>query len=1505
MKCQYKLIVYNKALYKEYEIDADTERVRIGTSSNCEFRLSKDSFFSDFSIELKRIDDIWYMDCDERIYFNRDDMIKRYSTELSHGDVISVCYGDNGNKAFDIRFVIDFNAKNTDYNWCVELGDRLEISSEETGDIILHSHFGEEAKLLITKHEADYYVDVLKTTYGVQKNISFVEKKEKISDYDFISVGEFQFFYKDGKLYFDLENISASKCEVRKVVSQTSDFAYPLFNRNTRVKNELNTNDIEVLDPPAEPKKPQNNFVMHLIPAIVMLVLVIVIRGYMNSRSNSSYIIFSVCTMSMGIITSIVSYINSGKQYKKDSKKRIDDYTSYIEKKREYISNARQEELDTLNDTFYSLEKDIEIVDGFDSNLFNRIPSDDDFLMCNIGKGDLPSKRSVTIKSKETFETKDDLNEIPEMIRDEFSHVYGAPVTANLHSSNAIGIVGNSDNAYELCKNMIVDISIRQYYGDVKIFALIDEFDNRFEWIRHLPHLENGFGRRNIVNDVESKNFIFEYLFKELSRRSESKNVGTGEPHFVIFVFDEHGIKNHPVSQYVSNAAKIGVTFIFVESKVEDIPLNCDEIIELYDDHSGIIYSTQSKVNSISFVYPHLSDEKARDIAIRLSPVYCEEISLENSLRKNITLYELMKIYDASDIDLGNNWSASKIYETMDVPLGINAKEEVVSLNLHEKFHGPHGLVAGTTGSGKSEILQSYILSAASIFHPYELGFVIIDFKGGGMVNQFRNLPHLVGAITNIDGKEIDRSLKSIKAELLKRQNLFASAEVNHIDKYIQLYKEGKQTVPLPHLIIIVDEFAELKAEQPEFMKELISAARIGRSLGVHLILATQKPAGQVNEQIWSNSKFKLCLKVQTKEDSNEVLKSPLAAEIREPGRAYLQVGNNEIFELFQSAYSGGPAVSGDDTSQKKYQIFSRDFNGKKSLVFEHKIKKGDQNAQTELEAIVDHIHNYCDNHNIHKLPNICLPALADMIEYEASVVSNNKDSNISIGIYDDPDNQYQGQLFSDIGHMNTIIVGASQMGKTNFIQLAVRNLAFNNSPDEVSMYIMDFGSMVLKQFDGLKHVGGVVFASEDEKVKNLFKLILLELDSRKKAFMNMGVSSFDAFKDGGGKGIPRLYLFIENFGVFRELYIDKYEAEFLKITRDGLSLGISVIVTTATLKGFGYKFISNFENRICLPCADSSEYSTAFDRCRIIPKNTPGRMLVACNKMIYESQMYLAFSGEKEIDRVGKIREFIEDNNEKYLTYKKVKLIPEIPELLSRKMLDDTYVANTDSDGISIGLDFATINSVSVSLTEMIEFALVAKKKSKVIPFLVETIGEIIRNGASELHIIDDFSMKLKAFSKEDGVINYTLDVNDIDGILRYVAKKLSDRKTALISGDENETYKTQVIVINSKDAMETISNTKPLLETFNTIVKSLKYFGILVIYGDVEDETIPFGAPELFKRIKESKKGLLFDDVFDSKIYDFGSQFVRDNRKQLESDEAYWINGSETKKVKLVSGT
>lgn len=647
-----------------------------------------------------------------------------------------------------------------------------------------------------------------------------------------------------------------------------------------------------------------------------------------------------------------------------------------------------------------------------------------------------------------------------------------------MKKNSAVGICGKKEMNKVLFKNILIDVISRHYFGDVKLFLLIDDVQE-YSWVKRIPHIYAANGMRNIVFDSESRNNVFEYLYKELTIRRSMKSCA-GLPYLVVLVMNEWGIKTHPVSQFIENAKDIGVSFVFWGESKEEIPLYCGSIISIKDNNKGELIDSHKGEEKIEFSFDSISDLEMEKISQILEPIYCEEISLESSLRKSISLFELLGIYSVDDIDLIQNWNEARVWDTMAAPIGVNSKNEIVSLNLHEKFHGPHGLVAGTTGSGKSEILQTYILSAAILFHPYEVSFVIIDFKGGGMVNQFKDLPHLIGAITNIDGREINRSLKSIKAELLKRQSLFAEANVNHIDKYIQLYKNGKVKIPLPHLIIIVDEFAELKAEQPEFMKELISAARIGRSLGVHLILATQKPSGQVNEQIWSNSKFRLCLKVQNKEDSNEVLKSPLAAEIKEPGRAYLQVGNNEIFELLQSGFSG--ALEKANTSKEKSYIISQvDISGRKRIVYAKKKANSSKSSRTQLEAIVDYVRDTCIENGIERLQNICLPPLPSIV----NIVETNKGNGmVSIGIYDDPDSQYQGDAFINISNENYMIIGSSGTGKTNFLQVIIRQIVNCYSPKQANIYIMDFGAMYLKNFQDLCYVGGVVTISEEEKLK-------------------------------------------------------------------------------------------------------------------------------------------------------------------------------------------------------------------------------------------------------------------------------------------------------------------------------------------------------------------------------------------------------------------------------------
>ena len=276
-----------------------------------------------------------------------------------------------------------------------------------------------------------------------------------------------------------------------------------------------------------------------------------------------------------------------------------------------------------------------------------------------------------------------------------------------------------------------------------------------------------------------------------------------------------------------------------------------------------------------------------------------------------------------------------------------------------------------------------HILSLAVNFHPHDVAFLLIDYKGGGMANLFKNLPHLLGTITNLDGAQSMRALASINAEIHRRERLFREFEVNHINQYQKKFKNGEATEPLPHLFLISDEFAELKVNQPDFIKELVSIARVGRSLGVHLILATQKPSGVVDDQIWSNSRFKLALKVADRTDSMEMLKTPDAAEITQTGRAYLQVGNNEVYELFQSAWSGADYQPDKDemgiedhtiyliNDLGQYEVLNQDLSG---LDLAEDIKE----VPTELEAIVSQIQLLTESQQIPPVPQPWLPPLKE-----------------------------------------------------------------------------------------------------------------------------------------------------------------------------------------------------------------------------------------------------------------------------------------------------------------------------------------------------------------------------------------------------------------------------------------------------------------------------------------------------------------------------------------------
>ena len=1080
--------------------------------------------------------------------------------------------------------------------------------------------------------------------------------------------------------------------------------------------------------------------------------------------------------------------------------------------------------------------------------------------------------------------------------------IYIMPLfVCNFKEINALGIVGAAGSRFDFLKNIVIDIAARHYFADVKmIFIAKAENKEKIYWLRMLPHVYNDIvGTRNIVCDDESKNLVFEYLYKELTLREQNKS---HETNIIVFFFDEYGYKSHPISKFIDKAKDLGVTFVFFGSSSAEIPQGCGYIVEIQDEQNAKLINTENKTEVYPFVYPSLQNQEAESIVALLAPVYTEEISLEGTLTKNISMFELLNILAVDDIDLQSRWTRSQVFKSMAAPIGVS-KTGVVSLDLHDKAHGPHGLVAGTTGSGKSEILQTYILSMITLFHPYEIAFVIIDFKGGGMVNQFRNLPHLLGAITNIDGKEINRSLKSIKAELQKRQRLFAEADVNHIDKYIKKFKAGEAKVPLPHLIIIVDEFAELKAEQPEFMKELISAARIGRSLGVHLILATQKPSGQVNEQIWSNSRFKLCLKVQSQEDSNEVLKSPLASEIKEPGRAYLQVGNNEIFELFQSAYSGASEKT-DDSNVKEFTIYSLLDSGKRVPVYSQKKKKSGEGSATQLDAIVKYVADYCDEIKLAKLPDICLPSLGDCIGFTTATAKSSNPSffNVEIGVYDDPDNQYQGVYTVALGSNNLMIIGSSQSGKTNVLQDIIRSLSTKYTPDEVNIYIIDFASMVLKNFDKLNHVGGVVCPSEDEKLKNLFKLLNTAIESRKEKLMSVGVSSFAAYKEAGAKDLPLIVLMIDNLTALKELYFQD-DDELLNLCREGLTVGISIVIANSQTAGIGYKYLSNFSARMALYCNDSGEYSSLFDHCSERIDSIPGRAIVEIDKNHFECQSYLAFSGEKEIDRVKEIKKYISEVNaaNKHMMAKRIPLIP--ASLTKGYMVEQFGNYMEDKYAIVIGLNYATVTPFVLDFASAGLLAIAGRDgagRHNWLKYSVQMLSTMYP-GMSKVYVVDSIGKKLASLKESDNITAYSMIADDAVKYIKEIEMQLKDRYDALVAGNEDVLNDAELImmVIDNQDALLAICNNSDALAAYKNIIGRYKNMKVCIAVF-VENANIPYSAPEIMKNIRDQRNFMYFDDMSNMKIFDVPLAMSRNFKKPIELGDGYYIKDNECVKLK-----
>ncbi len=1134
---------------------------------------------------------------------------------------------------------------------------------------------------------------------------------------------------------------------------------------------------------PPKQKQEKQPLILTIGPSFTMIIpMALGAVLSMGSGFGAAGLVMSVGAAGIGAVWAVINSKHQDKVYAEAEKKRVTTYEEYAVKMMKRIREKMEENVGILDRTYPNAEEAAEFGINGTARLWEKSWMHEDFLDIRLGKGDIPSFNVIEIPKEQAMQEFDPLNSKTEEIKAAMSVLRDVPVSISLYRNRFVGIISpDREKALNLARVISVQIASAHPYTDVRMCVVFSQKErDQWNYMRFLPHVWSPDGKiRMMCCDKNSIGDVMYYLSgvirdrvekvgKEAAKQEDDKKI---LPHYVFLIADYSLLEEEAIAKYLLNPTdEMGISVVMIADSPDKLPSGCTAIITDSSEKHNFMSTVNAFPAREDVKFDVLPLKRADKFARTLSGVRLREMGVSAGIPDLLTFLDMYKTSSVEDLDIYHRWLENRTYESMRAMVGYKSGNQPLFLDIHEKYHGPHGLVAGTTGSGKSETLQSYILSLAINYHPDEVAFILIDYKGGGMAQSFEGLPHLSGVITNLGGNATNRALLSINAEIKHRQKLFNDFKVKHIDAYIELYRSGVATEPMPHLLIIADEFAELKKEQPEFVRSLVSAARVGRSLGVNLILATQKPSGVVDDEIWSNTRFRLCLRVADKSDSNEMLKRPDAAYITGTGRGYFQVGSDEIFEEFQSGWSGAayePDIPFSDDKNAKVELIN--LIGKNGVPKKKNKKKKSDNIQkvTQLDAIVKYAAEIAKEHDVASVRQIWLPALEKRIYLEELHTEKTEGYSLRmpIGLADDPEIQSQYTAYADfVADGNLLICGPSGSGKTTLLQTMIYGAVTRYTPSDVNIYILDFSSRTMAVFASMPHIGGVCFDGEDDKLNDIFEFFASELADRKKKFAAMGIGSFKEYVQHNND-CPALMLVIDNFTAFYESY-DKFDDDLSVITREGVSYGIFTVVTTNGSGDLRSRIRQNFNSGIALQMPDRFEYEAVVgDHTEIMPEGrTPGRGLVKAPGCV-EFQVALPVRETEGLSQAQSIKKNLQSVNVAPKT-KGAKRPGQVLDSLSIKdLMSET--ADYPENIFPIGKTIDGENIVSMNMDEEYCVSVIGIGKTGKTNLLKALALEGMKKG-NEVIIFDGRTEELKESADANGIRNYITDDEGLFGLMQ-----------------------------------------------------------------------------------------------------------------------------------------
>lgn len=922
---------------------------------------------------------------------------------------------------------------------------------------------------------------------------------------------------------------------------------------------------IEIPPPPPEQDLSDGGIWLSLLP---MLGLGVIAVFYLVRASDSGGGAFSALPLMVLAGLSVFSAIFTARWRNRDRARRKEHargaYLRTLLYKRARLQAAHDAQRGILESTYPPPSDGVQRVLSKASSVWSRRPNESGFASVRLGVGDVAAPVRILTPDPDRAHP---LMPHALALAEHYRTLRDVPAALHLTETPTVALCGAWMSVGGVLRALMSSLALSHSPRDLKIHVIAPYArPEDWRWLEWLPHASPS-GRAGTADLValtpESARPLLDNLAETLNERRPAPPSARAT-HLLVIADLESVREGHPaLTTLLRDSAALNTSLIVLTPSSELAPPDCRAALTIAQNRT---FWLTSATGEISGAADSLTTAEAEAIARALAGMAGKEAG-GGQLPRRVDFLELHRVTSQAALTdtIALKWRQNIGRDALPRPVIIGQldADSPAELALAEGHHGPHGMLAGTTGAGKSEFLQTLICALAMEHDPRLLNFLLLDFKGGSTLNGFARLPHTVGVLTNLDGFLVERALEALRAEITARQTLLKQRSLRDIAQYHRLYTSTPAQMtevgyhPLPHLLIIVDEFAQLAREMPEFLHELVRVAQVGRSLGVHLILGTQSPSEVITDEMSANLQFRLCFRVQNIEASRAVLRRPDAAYLPAdwPGRAYLQVGEGGLFAQFQTAYAGDEVNLAPATEDEYVLELLTEDGGTVNLLDGGLMPTqgyGDDDLSAPVEpytaarAVVDGIIEVAQARGVPFMPPLLLPPLGERLSLRSAfsaageeVWNGNEwptyqpDISAPIGLIDEVAGHAQPALTVTLrgttpraGHV--LITGAPNSGKTTALLTLALSLALRYPPDQLHLYALSLSGGGLDSVAVLPHAETPVTLNEPERIRLLMRRLLNRLDSRPPHTPHTIVVLIDGFEALRDPALNALYREVE-----------------------------------------------------------------------------------------------------------------------------------------------------------------------------------------------------------------------------------------------------------------------------------------------------------------------------------------------------------------------------------------